>query len=170
MTTAVLCDHHSTRLCRSIRSSASGSGSNCSFPSDSHANHHQFYFCSKYRSSCRRRVGARNKQMCVTDLDCRRLAPAWKKVTTVLNNVLSFDCCVVPPEAMASHAQELDEIVDTLLPLFAGQDRLELVSIKRMRLPRKFGGFVVAPMSLRSPMAFPAQYLALAPLEGPRWL
>ena len=39
-----------------------------------------------------------------------------------------------PPEALASYAQELDEIVETL-PLFVGQDRLEHVSIKRMRLP-----------------------------------
>ena len=102
-------------------------------------------------------------QMCEADFDCRRLAPAWKLVTIVLNNALTFDCCVVPPEAMASYAQELDEIVDKLLPLFAGQDRLEPISIKRMRLPRKSGGFDVTPMSIRSPMAFLAQYLAIAP-------
>ena len=55
---------------------------------------------------------------------------------------------------MASYAQELDEIVDALLLLFAGQDRLEPLSIKRMRLPRKCGGFDVTRMYLRSPMAF----------------
>ena len=48
-------------------------------------------------------------QMCEADLECRRLALAWKLVTIVLNNALSFDCCVVPPEAMASYAQQLDE-------------------------------------------------------------
>ena len=41
------------------------------------------------------------KQLCEADVACRRLAPAWKLVTIVLNNALSFDCCVVPPEAMA---------------------------------------------------------------------
>ena len=103
------------------------------------------------------------KQMCEADLACRRLAPAWKLVTIVLNNALSFDSCVVPPEAIASYAQEIDELVDALLPLFAGQHRFEPVSIKRMRLPRKFGGFDVTPMYLRSPMAFLAQILAIAP-------
>ena len=44
------------------------------------------------------------RQMCEADLDCRRLAPAWKLVTIVLNSALSFDCCVVPPEALASYA------------------------------------------------------------------
>ena len=38
----------------------------------------------------------RLRQMCEADLECRRLAPAWKLVTIVLNNALSFDCCVVP--------------------------------------------------------------------------
>ena len=99
--------------------------------------------------------------MCEGDLDCRRLAPAWKLVTIVSNSALSFDCCVVPPEAMASYAQELDEIVAALLPLFACQDRLEHVSVKRMRLPRNFGGCDVTPMSLRSPTAFLAQFLAI---------
>ena len=64
---------------------------------------------------------------------------------------------------MASYTQELDEIVDAFLPLFPGQDRLEPVSIKRMRLPRKCGGFDVTPMYLRSSMAFLAQFLAIAP-------
>ena len=56
------------------------------------------------------------RRMYEADLECRRLAPAWKLVTIVLNNALSFDSCVVPPEALASYAQELDEIVDALLP------------------------------------------------------
>ena len=47
--------------------------------------------------------------MCEVDLECRRRAPAWKLVTTVVNNALSFDCCAVPPEALSSCAQELDE-------------------------------------------------------------
>ena len=58
--------------------------------------------------------------MCEADLERRRLAPAWKLVTIVLNSVLSFDCCVVPPEALASYAQELDEIVDALMPNVCG--------------------------------------------------
>ena len=41
LTAAVLCDRCCTRLRRSIRSSPSGSSSSCSFPSDSHATHHQ---------------------------------------------------------------------------------------------------------------------------------
>ena len=103
------------------------------------------------------------RQMCEADLYCRRLAPAWKLVNIVLNSALSFDSCVVPPEALASHAQEFDETVDALLPLFAGQDRLEHASIRRTRLPKQFGGFWVTPISLRSPLAFLALYLAIAP-------
>ena len=57
-------------------------------------------------------------------------------------DALTFlDCCVVPPEAVASYAQEVDEIVEALFTLFAGQDRLELFTVKRMRLPRNAGGF-----------------------------
>ena len=82
----------------------------------------------------------RIKQMCEADLECRRLAPAWKLVTIVLNNALSFDCCVVPLEALASYAPELDEIVEALFPLFVGQDRLESHTILRMRLSRIVGG------------------------------
>ena len=92
--------------------------------------------------------------MCEADLECRRLAPAWKLVTIVLNNALSFDCCVVPPGALASYAQDLDEIVEALFSLFVGQDRLEPLTGKRMR-----GGFDAMPVCLRSPTAFPAQYL-----------
>ena len=105
----------------------------------------------------------RIKEMCEADLECRRHAPAWKLVTVVLNNAVSFDCCVVPPEALASHEQELDEIVEALFLLFVEQDRLESHTIKRMRLPRIAGVFDVAPMHLRSPMAFLSQYLAIAP-------
>ena len=76
------------------------------------------------------------RRMCEADLECRRLAPAWKLDTIVLNNALSFDCCVVPPKALASYAQELDEIVDALLPMFVGQDRREHASIERMGLPK----------------------------------
>ena len=103
------------------------------------------------------------RQMCKAYLECRRLAPAWKLVTIILNNALTFDCCVVPPEALASYAQELDEIVEALLPLLLGQDRLEHATIKRMRLPRNPGGFDATSALLRSPMAFLAQYLAIAP-------
>ena len=104
----------------------------------------------------------RIRRMCEADLECRRLAPAWKLFTIVLNSALSFDCCVVRPEALAWYAQELDEIVDALIPMFVGQDRQEHVSIKRMRLPRNAGGFDVAPVLLQSPMVFLAQYLAVA--------
>ena len=87
-----------------------------------------------------RKLADRIKQMCEADLECRRLAPAWKLVTIVLNSALSFDCCVVPPEALALYAQELDEIVEALFLLFAGQDQLEPHTIKRVRLPRIAGG------------------------------
>ena len=90
-----------------------------------------------------RMLADRIKQMCDADLECRRFAPAWKLVTLVFNKALSFDCCVVPHESLASYAQELDEIVEALFPLFVGQDRLESHTIKRMRLPRIAGGFDV---------------------------
>ena len=85
-----------------------------------------------------RMLADRIRQMCVADLECRRLAPAWKLVIIVLNNALFFDCCVVPPEALASYAQELDEIVEALFFLFVGQDRL----IKIVRLPKSAGGLM----------------------------
>ena len=102
------------------------------------------------------------RQMSEADMECRRPALAWKLVPIVLNSALSFDCCVVPPEAMASYAKELDnDIVEALFPLFVGQDRLEPLTVKRMRLPRNAGGFDATPVLLRSPMAFLAQYLAI---------
>ena len=87
-----------------------------------------------------RMLADRIRQMCEADLECRRLALAWK--------------LIVPPEALASYAQELDEIVEALFPLFAGQDWLEPLTIKRMRLPRNAGGFDATPTLLRSPVAF----------------
>ena len=47
--------------------------------------------------------------------------------------------------------------------MFVGQNRLEHDTIKRMRLPRNAGGFDATSALLRSPMAFLAQYLAIAP-------
>ena len=47
---------------------------------------------------------------------------------------------------LASYAQELDEVVDVLLPLLVGQDLLEHASIQRMRLSKNAGGFDVTPM------------------------
>ena len=58
---------------------------------------------------------------------------------------------------LASYAQELDEIVEALFPLFVEQVRLEPHTIKRMRLSRIAGGFDVTPVLLRSPTAFLAQ-------------
>ena len=46
-----------------------------------------------------------------------------------------------------SYAQELDEIVEALFPLFAGQDRLEPLTVKGMRLPRNAGGFGAPPIA-----------------------
>ena len=45
----------------------------------------------------------------------------------------------------------------------AEQDRLEPVSIRRMRWPRNIRGFDVTPTLLRSPMSFLAHYLVVAP-------
>ena len=39
--------------------------------------------------------------------------------------------------AFVPHAQELDQIVEAVFPLVVGQDRLEPLTIKRMRLPPK---------------------------------
>ena len=47
--------------------------------------------------------------------------------------------------------------------MFVGQDRLEHATIKRMRLPRKAGGFDATSALLCSPMVFLALYLAIAP-------
>ena len=87
------------------------------------------------------------RQVCEADLECTHLAPAWKLVTIVLNNALSFDCCVVPPEAMASYAQELDEIVEALFPLFVGQDRLEPSLSRECVCPRMLVGLMLCRCS-----------------------
>ena len=72
------------------------------------------------------------------DLECRRFAAAQNLVTVVLISALSFDCCVVPPAALTSHAQELDEMVDASLPMPVGQDRLEYA--KECACPRMLEG------------------------------
>ena len=113
------------------------------------------------RSQNARNLADRIRRMCEADLECRRLAPAWKLVTIVLNNALSFDCCVVPPEALASYAQKLYEIVDALLAMFVGQDRLEhMLPSKECACPRMLEDLPL--LLLRSLMAFSAQYLAIA--------
>ena len=82
-------------------------------------------------------LGDKIRRMCEADLECRRLALAWKLVSIVLNNALSFDFCVVPPEALTSHARELDKIVGAFLPMFVGQDRLEHTSIRSSALAQE---------------------------------
>ena len=89
-------------------------------------------------------VTDRIRQMCEADLECRRPCSRLEAGDHCFDNALSFDCCVVPPKALASYAQELDEIVD-LFSLFVGQDWLESLTIKRMRLPRNAGGFDATP-------------------------
>ena len=103
----------------------------------------------------------RIRRMCEADLECRRLAPAWKLVTIVWNNALSFDCCVVPPGALASYAQELVEIVDALLPCLWDKTDLSTLPSKECAFPGTKEDLTQA--LLRSPMAFLEQYLALAP-------
>ena len=112
-----------------------------------------------------RMLADRIRQMCEADLECRRLAPAWKLVTIVLNNALPYLLTVALSrlKPWLHYAQELDEVVEALFPLFVGQDRLEPLTVKRMRLPRNAGGFDATPVLLRSPTAFLAQYLAIAP-------
>ena len=83
---------------------------------------------------CDRTSTHENRQMCETDLSCRELAHAWKLLSIVLNSALSYGCCVVPPEAFASHARRLDETVDTVLPLFTGTDALDDTTRMCMRL------------------------------------
>ena len=97
--------------------------------------------------------------MCAADLDCRRLAPAWKLVAIVSNNALSFDCCVVPPEALASYARELDEIADA--PCLWDKTDLGRFPSKECVWPGTVEDFDVTPTLFRSPMAFLAQYLAI---------
>ena len=93
------------------------------------------------------------------DLECRRLAHSWKLVTSVLNDALSFDCCVIRPQPGLRTRRNSTRVFGASLPMFAGQVRLKHVSTKRMRLP----GFDVTPKLLRSPMAHLAQHLAIAP-------
>ena len=101
----------------------------------------------------------RFKRMCEADLECRRLAPAWKLVTTVLIDALSFDCCVVPPEA-------LHRLWMLCCPMFVSQDRLEHVSIKRIAFAQNAGGSDITPTLLRSPMPFLAQFPGDCPQCG----
>ena len=61
-----------------------------------------------------------------------------------------------------AYVQNAPVCTGTTCPLIVGQDRLEPLTIKRMRLPRNAGGFDATPVLLRSPMAFLAQYLAIA--------
>ena len=45
------------------------------------------------------------------DLAGRKLGPAWKLTSQVLNKALSYDVCVSSPDRLRPHTDELDDIV-----------------------------------------------------------
>ena len=115
------------------------------------------------RLAAARTLATRIRDLCTADIEGRRLAPAWKLVSIVLNNALSFDCSVIPPGALAPHALQLDELVESLLPLFLGGVIPGAATLARLRLPRSFGGCDLPSAQQRSQTGFLAQFLAIAP-------
>ena len=71
LTASVPYDRCCTRLHRSIRSSPNGSSSNCSFPSDSHATHHQVCTCSTHLSSCHHCVDTQSQNCALSKRSSR---------------------------------------------------------------------------------------------------
>ena len=106
---------------------------------------------------------ARIRALCIAPLPVRRLAPAWKLLSIVANNALSYDCSVVPPCVLAEGARRLDRSVATILPLFAGVPALPPHGEEQIRLPRMDGGCELQTAESRTHLAFLSQYVAVAP-------
>ena len=90
-------------------------------------------------------------------IDCPRAAPAWKLLSTVVNNALSYDSCILPPALLRPFAEKLDECVLALASKLAGSQATQL------RLPRNAGGCGMPSAVERSITGFLATYLRCPP-------
>ena len=90
------------------------------------------------------------KDLCTAPIEGRRLGPAWKLLSVVVNNALAYDFCVLSPEILLPYAKQLDEAIVDALPLFLGGITPDGSTIARLRLSRQHGGCDLPPAESRS--------------------
>ena len=126
LTASVPCDRCCTRLYRSIRSSPNGSSSNCSFPSDSHATHHQICTCSTHLSSCHHCVDTQSQNCAFSkrpsshrrgsarssheSICCHRDHPSRRQSTC-------HDSHTCPMNCSSCHASDFLDVSDSSTPV-----------------------------------------------------
>ena len=69
-----------------------------------------------------RRFAQRLHALLDADMDGKKLGPAWKLITLVLNRTLSYDLCVSPPGDVSPHEVELDGMVGALARRYADRN------------------------------------------------
>ena len=77
-------------------------------------------------------------QMVRSTSSAPRLQAAWRLLTGVLNEVVSYDLCVLPPAVTALHADRLDALVLQVAGAILGGDALR--EPRLLRLDRAHGG------------------------------
>ena len=112
LTASVPCDRCCTRLYRSIRSSPNGSSSNCSFPSDSHATHHQVCTCSTHLSNYHHCVDTHGQNCALSKRPSRHRRGSTRSSSRRQSTCHDSHTC--PMNCSSCHASDFLDVSDSL--------------------------------------------------------
>ena len=120
------------------------------------------------RMQAARQLAAGLHRLLDADLPGRKLGPAWKLISQVLNKALSYDVCVSPPGRLRPHTDELDALVSGLARRCADPGRTDSEhewqrALASLRLPRRHGGLDLPSASAIAPFAYLSTIVAVVP-------
>ena len=120
------------------------------------------------RMDAARRFAQRLHALLDADMDGKKLGPAWKLITLVLNRTLSYDLCVSPPGDVLPHAVELDGMVAALARKCADRNgscanEIWTQALDRARQPRQNGGLDLHSVADLAPYAFLSTVVSVLP-------
>ena len=120
------------------------------------------------RMDAARQFAQRLHALLDADIDGKKLGPAWKLITLVLNRTLSYDLCVSPPGDISPHAVELDGMVDALARRCADRSgscssEMWKQALDRARQPRQNGGLDLHSVADLAPYAFLSTVVSVLP-------
>ena len=120
------------------------------------------------RMASAKQLAQRIEQLLDAEISGRKIGPAWKLITQVLNKALSYDICVSSPGSVEPYAVELDALVENLVRrCFDPGDSLPpaiwQATISRLREPRQQGGLDVAASAEVAPYAFLSAVVSVLP-------
>ena len=101
-------------------------------------------------------------ELAAANLPCSTSAPAWKLLTCVANQCLTYDSAVLPPDTCVPLGRALDAATSATAKAILGDDLSE-AALAQLRIGRKFGGCELRSAEHQCHIAFLASTLRLAP-------